>query len=375
MRLAITALYCGASGVKGFYNSQEIGLARAMRQLGYDPIVFYPAKGLIQPEEERTPDGILVVRAPAKAIGVHGRYDWNILLKYGVEAIQIGSDNQLFAPELIRFCDRHGIVSYNYLGTAGSDTGNPVKALLMGLLYRRNLRSYRGHKCFAKTPAVAARLAELGITDVEVAPVGLDLSVIPEITEPKSVLRERLGLPANKVVLLFVGRLDAYKHPLEAVTLLAALKEQAELVMIGTGAMDAEVEGEARRLGVLDAMHRIARLPNDQVQCYYAACDYYVNFNPKEIFGMSLLEAMYQDCSVLACHAPGPDFIIEDGVSGFLTEDTAAMAELIRSGVRPVPGAARRRILEHFVWANTAKQLNEWLKAATGRSKYGTDYC
>lgn len=365
MRFAITALYCGASGQKGFYNSQELGLARAMKPLGYKPVVFYPDKNLKQPQEETTPDGIPVVRVPAKSLGVHGWYDWNILLKHGVEAVQIGSDNQLFAPELIRFCERNGIRVYNYIGTTVSDTNNPVKALLMGLLYRRNLRAYRKTKCFVKTPAVAARLTELGIPDVEVAPVGLDLSVIPEVTESKEALREKLGLPADKAVLLFVGRLDEYKRPLEAVRLLSKLPG-AVLVMIGAGAMDEAVAGEAEKLGVRDALVRIARLPNEQVQQYYAACDYYVNFNEHEIFGMSILEAMYQDCVVLACHAPGPDFIIEDGVSGFLTENTDAMAELARAGVRLTPGAARRRILEHFVWERTAGQFDAWLKTADG---------
>ena len=366
MKLAIMQTYCGASGKKGFYNLQEVGLARAMKALGYEPVVFYPGKGLTEPREERTADGIPIVTVPAKAMGVHSRYDWKVLTRYGIEAVHYVGDNQLFAPELLRFCRRNHILAYCYMGATGSDTDHPLKGRVMELLYRRNLRAYRQHKCFAKTPAVAARLTELGIADVEVAPVGLDLSVIPEITEPKPALRERLGLPGDKTLLLFVGRLDAYKRPLEAVTLLAALKNQAELVMIGTGAMDAEVEREARRLGVWDAMHRIVRLPNEQVQCYYAACDYYVNFSRKEIFGMSILEAMYQDCVVLACHAPGPDFIIEDGVSGFLREDTAAMAELVRAGARPAPGEARRRILERFVWENTAKQLDEWLKTADG---------
>ncbi len=193
MRFAITVLYCGASGQKGFYNSQELGLARAMKPLGYEPVVFYPDKDRKQPQEETTPDGIPVVRVPAKSLGVHGWYDWNILLKYGVKAVQIGSDNQLFAPELIRFCERNGIRVYNYIGTTVSDSHNPVKSLLMGLLYRRNLRAYRKTKCFAKTPAVAKQLEGHGITDVEVAPVGLDLSVIPEVTESKKALREKLG--------------------------------------------------------------------------------------------------------------------------------------------------------------------------------------
>ena len=365
MRFAITVLYCGASGQKGFYNSQELGLARAMKPLGYEPVVFHPDKDRKQPQEETTPDGIPVVRVPAKSLGVHGWYDWNILLKYGVKAVQVGSDNQLFAPELIRFCERNGIRVYNYIGTTVSDSHNPVKSLLMGLLYRRNLRAYRKTKCFAKTPAVAKQLEGHGITDVVVAPVGLDLSVIPEVTESKEALREKLGLPVDKTILLFVGRLDEYKRPLEAVRLLEKLPG-AVLVMIGTGSMDAEVEREAKTLGVRDALVRIARLPNEQVQQYYAACDYYVNFNDHEIFGMSILEAMYQDCAVLACHAPGPDFIIEDGVSGFLAENIATMTELVRAGVRLAPGAARKRILEHFVWDRTAGQFDTWLKTADG---------
>ena len=373
MRLGIVELYCGASGQKGFYNSQELGLARAMKPLGYEPVVFYPGKGLAAPEEERTPDGICVVRVPAKAVGVHGRYDWKILLEYGVEAVQIGSDNQIFAPDLIRFCDKNGIRVYNYLGTVGSDTGNPLKALLMGLLYRRNLRAFRTHKCFAKTPAVARRLAQLGVPNVEVAPVGLDLSVIPEIAEPKEALREKLHLPADQTLLLFVGRLDEYKRPLEAVRLLEQLPGVV-LVMIGTGSMDAEVEREAKNAGVWSRMIRIARLPNEQVQRYYAACDYYVNFNLKEIFGMSILEAMYQDCTVLACHAPGPDFILEDGVSGFLTQNTDTMAQLVRRGARLAPGGAKCRILEGFVWTNTARQFDRWLTPADGREENGTDH-
>ena len=40
MKFGIVDTYCGASGQKGFYNSQELGLARAMKPLGYEPVVF-----------------------------------------------------------------------------------------------------------------------------------------------------------------------------------------------------------------------------------------------------------------------------------------------------------------------------------------------
>lgn len=117
--LGIVELYCGKSGKAGFYNNQEIGLARAMRARGYRCVIFYPSRDCQTVKEEITHDGITIVYCPAKTLGVHSRYDWNILLKYHVDVIQIGSDNQLFMPNLARFCQKHGIRFYHYIGTLG----------------------------------------------------------------------------------------------------------------------------------------------------------------------------------------------------------------------------------------------------------------
>lgn len=40
--IAIPQLYCGASGKKGAYNRQEVGLARAFAALGCRAVVLYP---------------------------------------------------------------------------------------------------------------------------------------------------------------------------------------------------------------------------------------------------------------------------------------------------------------------------------------------
>ena len=40
--IAIPQLYCGASGQKGAYNRQEVGLARAFAALGCRAVVLYP---------------------------------------------------------------------------------------------------------------------------------------------------------------------------------------------------------------------------------------------------------------------------------------------------------------------------------------------
>ena len=91
------------------------------------------------------------------------------------------------------------------------------------------------------------------------------------------------------------------------------------------------------------------------MHAYYHACDAFVNLNDGEIFGMSLLEAMYAGCPPVARHAPGPDLIIEDGVSGFLCDTVAQMAAALENVSDAMGAAAQKRINEHFLWQNSAE--------------------
>lgn len=80
-----------------------------------------------------------------------------------------------------------------------------------------------------------------------------------------------------------------------------------------------------------------------------------INFNPNEIFGMAILEAMYHNVTIVARHAPGPDCIIENGRSGFLCNSVEEIAQTILSGKKVQN--ARKRIIEYFTWESTAKKF------------------
>ena len=92
----------------------------------------------------------------------------------------------------------------------------------------------------------------------------------------------------------------------------------------------------------------IAALPNEQVQPYYHAADAFLNFNDHEIFGMSILEALYAGCPVIARHAPGPDPALQR--------------------LAPAMGpAAHQSVLERFQWKATAQtMLAKWEEAHHG---------
>lgn len=363
MRIGIVELYFGKSGKKGFYNNQEIGIARAMKKRGYDSVIFYPQNDTDTIEEEIVEDNIRIVYVPARIIGNHSRYDWNVLVKYKVDVVQIGSDNQIFAPELIRFCEKNNIKLYNYIGTTKSDTDSAIKSLVMRTLYWRNVAVFRKQKCFVKTVTVKKELEKYGIKGIRVAPVGLDTSIIPDIQEDKDIIQQRLLIPHDAKVVLFVGRIDPYKRPLEAVKLLNDLPDCYYMIMIGTGSLDAQIDQFIIQNGLSNRIRRIKRIPNTEIHQYYKAADYFLNFNEKEIFGMSILEAMYQDCNVIAFQAPGPKEIITDQENGFLVNTINEMKNILVDEKTVPKGAAKQAVLGMFTWDKTVEQFDSWIKA------------
>ena len=82
LTIAIPQLYCGASGKRGAYNRQEVGLARAFAALGCRAVVLYPAPGAAAPETECPAPGVKVLYLPARAWRVNAFYQsWQPLLE------------------------------------------------------------------------------------------------------------------------------------------------------------------------------------------------------------------------------------------------------------------------------------------------------
>ena len=366
MRIGIVELYYGESGKKGFYNNQELGVAKAFKAKGYEIIVFYPQNDRDNIIEELVEDRIKIVYVPATTIGNHSKYDWNILKKYSVDIVQIGSDNQMFAPCLIRFCDKNKIPLYNYIGTIKSDTNSVIKAFIMKLLFLRNSFAYRNHKCFAKTTFVKKELEKYGIKNVEVANVGLDTTIIPNVMDDGHSIRSKLSIPNNVNVILFVGRMEEYKSPFEAIKLLSRLPDSFLLIMIGTGSLDSKVDNIINNSNLENRIIRIKKISNNDIHQYYKVADYFINFNKKEIFGMSILEAMYQGCSVIAFHAPGPDEIITNNTDGFLVSTIDEMRDIITENNKIGKEMARERVLESFEWEKTVEKFDSWIKDSIG---------
>lgn len=364
MNWAILELYCGGSGQLGYYNSQELGLARALKKSGQQVTIVYPDKSGRPDWEEKPEKGITILHKACRAVGVHSFYELDFLTERRIDVVHLDSDNQIYAPSVARFCSKHGIFCYHYIGTVYSDAEKGLKKHLMKLISMRNIRMFRKMLTIGKTEAVRNTLEKSKVRDVPVVPVGLDTSVIQIAEAGKDELRRTLGLPADKKLLLFVGRLESYKRPLAALELLESLGEAYALVIIGDGSLRGELEERIQKSGNAERIFYFKRIQNVEMYQYYAASDCYVNFNTHEIFGMSILEAMYQGCPVVARRAPGPEQILENGVSGYLCDSEKEMERIIAGGIDPEVGQrAAERIRKKFTWESSAEKIQELVRS------------
>lgn len=358
LKIAILDLYYGQSGKLGFYNSQAIGLAKAYKDLGHEILIVRPEKGITEPEEQLFSEKITIMSVPAKTLGVHSFYDLKFLLEKKIDLVHLNADNQAYVPAVIKFCKKHGIKMYNYVGTLYSDSESKIKQMLMSFFSVRNIRYYKKSNIFVKTEKVLQQMKAKGVSNAKVIPVGLDTEIIPLIKETKEELKEKLGLPNDKKTLLYVGRLAEYKKPMDALTLLAKMPE-CYLVAIGSGELKEAFLKKADELGLDERMKYIESIPNSEIHRYYKAADCFINFNHQEIFGMSILEASYQECPVVAKHAPGPDTIVDDGKTGFLCDTLEQMQECVMK-ISPKMGIeGKRRVEILFSWKAASRAFLE----------------
>ena len=136
------------------------------------------------------------------------------------------------------------------------------------------------------------------------------------------------------------------------------LNQSYRLCMVGSGELSDAVYELVEEYGLTKKVKRLEKIPNDDIWELYRIADCFVNLNRHEIYGMVLLEAMFYGCKVIAWNAPGPDFIIRDGVTGYLTDSLEKTVRLILDS-KPVAEQSRAAILSDFTWKKTAGIITE----------------
>ena len=136
------------------------------------------------------------------------------------------------------------------------------------------------------------------------------------------------------------------------------------LVVVGDGPERDRLRALAVKLGIDDRVEFAGFVADDDLPRYYWETTCYVHATREESFGLSVIEASYCACPVVAVDEGGVRDTVEEGVTGYRVAATpAALAEGVAKVLRvPDAGAAlgaagRTKISSAYRWSRGAEDL------------------
>lgn len=364
MRIGLLVLSVGKFGNKGFYNLQEVGLAKAFGNQGHTVEVYKCVGKDAVNKREKIAENVHLNMIAVPTVGNNSVFSCEKRLSRDLDVLVCFSDVQIRTSAVYRWARRHGIVFIPYVGITHSTSTSFFKRLLSEVFSGSVFNTYKKSGVLSKTKTVERELKAKGITDVQTVTVGLDFDLLhKDYRVPSDPLKAELHLdPALKYILM-VGRLESDRDPLQAVSVLEALHQadpRYRLIVIGKGSLKSELSAKLENKGLSSLATWIEQVPNSEMWKYYRTCEALVSFSKTEIFGMSILEAMYYELPVYVIHAPGPDEIITDRETGYLFHSPLEMPSAILSHCDPALGEkAHRYVVSRFSWDNMVRTVIE----------------
>ena len=240
----------------------------------------------------------------------------------------------------------------------GSLAGRAWQRVAQEVFIRQERRAYSSRMLrgvIAVSRGTAADIAaHYGVpsTMISVVPNGVDHARFhpAESLDAQRALRQRLGLPLDRVLAVFVGGDWERKGVADAVV---ACRGVPNLTLVVVGAGNVE---RVRRLAARTGTDVVFTGLSQEPEAYCAACDVYVYPTRYETFGMGALEAAAAGLPVVSYRVHGVEDRVQDGVNGWLVphDPEALRARLLPlvddAGLRSRLGAASHESTRPFSW-------------------------
>ncbi|CAN5416971.1 glycosyltransferase family 1 protein [soil metagenome] len=271
-----------------------------------------------------------------------------------------------FAPDIIEIGDPYhlgwsALRAARAMGTpVVSFCHSDVAAMLDRLLgpwcarpARRYLRSLysRCDRVLAPSQSVAAHLRSLGLDNIDIQPLGVDVDAFSPACRDEA-WRRSLGLADDARIALYVGRFAPEKNLALLAEAIGQLDARHHLVAIGAGPRPPHGERVILR-GFDGDTHAIATA--------MASADLLVHAGDQETFGLVALEAMACGTPVVARQRAGLAELVDDSVGAAVADGTAAAFAAAISATlerpRDVLGAAGRARAMAHAWPAIFEQM------------------
>lgn len=192
--------------------------------------------------------------------------------------------------------------------------------------------------CVACSKSLSTKLLDRGVKQVKYIQNGVDLTVFPKDLI-KQECRERLKLPLNKKIFVFIGSLIPRKSPLE--TIQKFIRQGTDmgfcLLVLGDGFLRGQCEA------IIDE-NVILKGNVDNVKPYLFASDYFISLSKSEGLPNTVMEAMAAKLPVILSEIPSHKEIIDiNNQAGILVNDknfNEKVQELVSSDYKTYSSAA-----------------------------------
>lgn len=149
---------------------------------------------------------------------------------------------------------------------------------------------------------------------------GIDLSRFEPTKAPAS-LYEKFGLPRDKKIVGYVGRLDAEKHLNILVEAFNQLTDRSShLLIVGDGTENDRLRLLAESLGVSDRVTLTGRVSDEDLVNLHKVPDVFCMPSPAELQSIATLESMASGKPVVAVDAGALSELCQDSRNGYLCE-------------------------------------------------------
>lgn len=160
-------------------------------------------------------------------------------------------------------------------------------------------------------------------------------------------IRKELGIPADKVLVVFVARVTHHKQPLalvEAFAKAVADYPGLHLLMVGDGDQKAQVTELVEKLNI--SSHITLQPFRQDVPAVLAASDVFVLPSLWEGLPLGLLEAMTMGKAIIASNVDGTCDVIEHYKDGILVETDQLVNNLVEPLIKIGKDAGLRKVLQ-----------------------------
>lgn len=197
---------------------------------------------------------------------------------------------------------------------------------------RANALTGPSQKCHEYFKAIGVEGKEFFLIPNSADLEAFDPSKVDE--EARLALREKLGIPADRSITCFVGRLGKEKSVdvlMEYWAETVSPADKLHLMIIGDGPDRQELEELADSLGIRDMVTFTGRVEHKEIPAYYAICDVYATASLSEMNSISMLEGMASGLPTLQRFDELNADQIQSGVNGYLYNNAEEFSHYLKN--------------------------------------------